>query len=166
MRYNWNEGIQFFFVLLTCFGISCDTFGPINCLSTRRNRLSTFALFNSESNDITVSESSALLDESVLEEKPFAVIVKAEIQPDRMAEFLKLIETNAIETRKEPGCIRFDVVRCQEAPNQFFFYELYKNVEAIDYHKQQAHYDSWANFKSSGGTIDSVSYKADGEFWT
>lgn len=98
------------------------------------------------------------------ESKPFAVVVKAEIQPDRMAEFLELIEKNAIETRKEPNCIRFDVLRCQEAPNQFFFYELYKNMDAIEYHKQQPHYQLWANFKASGGTIDSITYKADGEF--
>ena len=99
-------------------------------------------------------------------DKPFGVIVKAEIQPDRMAEFLLLIEKNAIETRKEPGCLRFDVLRSTEAPNQFYFYELYKNPAAIDYHKQQPHYYLWANFKESGGTIDSTTYKMDGEFLT
>jgi hypothetical protein len=39
--------------------------------------------------------------------KPFAVIVQAEIQPDRMNEFLAMIELNAKESRKEPGCMRF-----------------------------------------------------------
>ena len=39
--------------------------------------------------------------------KPFAVIVEAEIQPERMDEFLKMIENNAINSRKEPGCLRF-----------------------------------------------------------
>lgn len=39
--------------------------------------------------------------------KPFAVIVEAEILPERMDEFLKLIKTNAENTRKEPGCLRF-----------------------------------------------------------
>mmetsp|Transcript_366 Transcript_366/g.665 ORF Transcript_366/g.665 Transcript_366/m.665 type:complete len:151 (-) Transcript_366:354-806(-) len=99
-------------------------------------------------------------------ETPFAVIVKAEIEPDRMAEFLEMIETNARETRKEPGCVRFDVLRSQDAPNEFFFYELYKNAAAIDYHKQQPHYNLWADFKASGGTISSTSYKTDAEFLT
>jgi len=99
-------------------------------------------------------------------DKPFAVVVQAEIEPNRMAEFLELIEKNAKETRKEPGCIRFDVLRSQDAPNQFFFYELYKNAEAIDHHKQQPHYNLWADFKESGGTISSTSYKTDGEFLT
>jgi Antibiotic biosynthesis monooxygenase len=38
---------------------------------------------------------------------PFAVVVEAEIEPDRMAEFLEMIKTNAENSRKEPGCIRF-----------------------------------------------------------
>lgn len=67
--------------------------------------------------------------------KPFAVVVQATIFPDRMAEFLKLIKTNAEATRKEPGCLRFDVLRSQESPNEFFFYELYTGPSAIDYHK-------------------------------
>jgi hypothetical protein len=42
-----------------------------------------------------------------LQSKPFGVIVEADIQPERMEEFLKLIQTNAENSRKEPGCIRF-----------------------------------------------------------
>jgi hypothetical protein len=38
---------------------------------------------------------------------PFSVVVQAEIKSDRMDEFLKMIETNAMESRKEPGCMRF-----------------------------------------------------------
>lgn len=95
---------------------------------------------------------------------PFGVVVHTEIDPDRMAEFLKMIETNAIETRKEPQCVRFDVLRSQEAPNQFIFYELYQSPDAIEYHKQQKHYQAWADFKESGGTLSAVTYKMDGEF--
>jgi quinol monooxygenase YgiN len=83
-----------------------------------------------------------------------------------MDEFLALIEKNAIETRKEPGCLRFDVLRSQEDPNRFFFYELYKDPAAIDYHKAQPHYNLWADFKASGGTVSSTTFKTDGEFLT
>jgi len=100
------------------------------------------------------------------DKKPFAVIVQAEIEPDRMAEFLELMENNASESRKEPGCVRFDVLRSQDSPNQFFFYELYEDATAVEYHKTQPHYNKWADFKASGGAISSVSYKADGEFLT
>ena len=39
--------------------------------------------------------------------KPFGVIVEAEIDPEYMDEFLPMIENNAINSRKEPGCLRF-----------------------------------------------------------
>ena len=42
-----------------------------------------------------------------LSAKPFSVVVQAEIKPDRMGEFLELIEANAIASRQEPGCLRF-----------------------------------------------------------
>ena len=96
--------------------------------------------------------------------KPFSVIVEAEIQADRMDEFMSMIKTNAEESRKEPGCIRFDVLRDQGNANKFWFYEVYKDTAAVDFHKTQAHYQAWADFKESGGTVSSVSNKADGEF--
>jgi (4S)-4-hydroxy-5-phosphonooxypentane-2,3-dione isomerase len=97
--------------------------------------------------------------------KPFAVIVKAKIDPNRIDEFLTLMETNAQASRQEPGCLRFDVLRSQDGDkNEFFFYELYQNATAVDFHKTQDHYNLWANFKASGGALESISYKTDGEF--
>lgn len=57
-----------------------------------------------------------------------------------------------------------DVLRDQSSATKFWFYEVYENPEAVDFHKTQAHYQSWADFKASGGTVSSVSHKADGEF--
>jgi autoinducer 2-degrading protein len=96
--------------------------------------------------------------------KPFSIIVEAEIKADRMDEFMTMIKTNAEESRKESGCIRFDVLRDQGNANKFWFYEVYENPAAVDFHKTQAHYKAWADFKESGGTVTSVSNKADGEF--
>jgi autoinducer 2-degrading protein len=109
---------------------------------------------------------SATAGTTTASETPFAVIVQAEIAPDRMEEFLRMIEHNAVETRKEPECLRFDVLRVQEAPNKFFFYEVYTSVAAIDHHKKQPHYIQWTDFKESGGTISSVSFKTDAAFLT
>jgi quinol monooxygenase YgiN len=126
-----------------------------------------------------------------MSEKPFSVIVEAEIKEDRMEEFMSMIENNAQKSRKEPGCIRFgtifldcsilivivvivsccltspvpqDVLQDQSQQNKFWFYEIYENAAAVDFHKTQAHYQAWADFKESGGTISSVSNKADGIF--
>lgn len=44
---------------------------------------------------------------SALKSKPFVVCVEAEIKPDRMDDFLDIIEKDAIGSRAEEGCLRF-----------------------------------------------------------
>lgn len=94
----------------------------------------------------------------------FGVIVEADIVPERIDEFLDLIEKDAVGSRAEPGCLRFDVMRDQSDPNKFYFYELYKDADAVAFHKEQPHFALWTNFKNSGGVVNSVSKKANGLF--
>eukprot|EP00593_Proboscia_inermis_P014825 CAMPEP_0171303706 /NCGR_PEP_ID=MMETSP0816-20121228/13290_1 /TAXON_ID=420281 /ORGANISM="Proboscia inermis, Strain CCAP1064/1" /LENGTH=112 /DNA_ID=CAMNT_0011783189 /DNA_START=124 /DNA_END=462 /DNA_ORIENTATION=- len=96
--------------------------------------------------------------------KEVCLVVEAEVNPDRMEEFLDMIEKNAIGSRKEPGCLRFDVIRSKDNPNKFFFYEVYVDTAAVAFHKEQPHFAPWSSFKASGGTISSVTNKADGWF--
>jgi len=60
--------------------------------------------------------------------------------------------------------IDIDVIRSQENPNKFFFYELWKNGAAVGSHKKEPHFALWTNFKESGGTVSSVTNKANGVF--
>jgi quinol monooxygenase YgiN len=83
-----------------------------------------------------------------------------------MDEFLDLIEKDAVGSRAEPGCIRFDVHQSQDDPNKFFFYEVYVDADAVAFHKEQPHFALWTNFKESGGVVSSVSHKLDGIFMT
>lgn len=59
-----------------------------------------------------------------------------------------------------------DVLQSEDAPNKFFFYEVYQDADAIAHHKLQPHYLAWGEFKESGGTLSSVSKKASGKFMT
>ena len=79
-------------------------------------------------------------------------------------DFLKMIENNAAKSREEPGCVRFDVLQDQSKDNKFWFYEVYESTDDVAHHKTTSHYKSWVDFKDSGGTISSVSHKADGVF--
>jgi len=87
-----------------------------------------------------------------------AIVVDAEIEPDRVEEFLKVIEEDTLGSRKEPGCLRFDVLRASET--RFFFYEAYKSADDVVFHKEQPHFKLWSDFKASGGVKSSVSTKA------
>jgi len=59
-----------------------------------------------------------------------------------------------------------DVLRSQDDPNKFFFYEVYDDADAVAHHKTQPHFDLWSKFKESEGINASVSKKAFGEFMT
>lgn len=90
-------------------------------------------------------------------EDAIAIVVDAEIEPDRVEEFLKVIEEDAKGSREEPGCLRFDVIRASDT--RFFFYEAYVDAAAVDTHKAQPHFKLWSDFKESGGVVSSVSSK-------
>ena len=77
-----------------------------------------------------------------------AIIVDAEIEADRVDEFLKVIEEDAKGSREEPGCLRFDVLRASDT--RFFFYEAYTDAEAVDVHKAMPHFKLWSDFKCDG----------------
>lgn len=57
-----------------------------------------------------------------------------------------------------------DVIQDQSNPNKFFFYEVYTDLEAVNFHKAQPHFALWGDFKKSGGVVKSLSYKCDGIF--
>lgn len=57
--------------------------------------------------------------------------------------FLEASLLNAKATLSEPGNLRFDVLRSQEDPNRFMFYEVFMDIEAIEAHKLTAHYQQW-----------------------
>lgn len=97
---------------------------------------------------------------------PIAIAVTVTIKPDRIDEFLKVMEEDAVSSRtKEPGCLRFDVLRDRNIPNQFVFYEVYVDSDAITFHKNQPHFKLWTDFKNSGGVESQVAIVADGIFY-
>ena len=54
----------------------------------------------------------------------YVIIVDFEIKPDRVANFLPLMQENAAASvRDEPGCHQFDVCRDPDAPHRIFLYE-------------------------------------------
>ncbi|WP_049562621.1 putative quinol monooxygenase [Nonomuraea sp. SBT364] len=74
----------------------------------------------------------------------FVVIVHLRARPDRLGTFLTGIEANARATRREPGCLRIDVVRADEDPHRFILYEIYRDRTAFfTEHRSAAHYAAW-----------------------
>ena len=71
------------------------------------------------------------------------IIVRLEVKPDRVGDFLKLVSFNAAESRKEPANLRFDVVRSVDTPTLFRLYEVYQDDAGVKAHQATAHYAKW-----------------------
>lgn len=111
----------------------------------------------------TIPGGWALQSEPTLSPTASAVIVTVQIKPDRIDDFLIVMEEDATKSRikaEDPGAYRFDLLRDRDDSNKFYFYEIYKDDEAAAFHKTTAHYKSWADFKASGGVESQSVIKA------
>ena len=77
--------------------------------------------------------------------------MSVQIPHDKVAEFLEVMKADAIGSRKEEGCIRFDLLEGATGEDgvTFYFYEVYKDAEAAAFHKTTDHYKKWATFKAA-----------------
>ena len=59
-----------------------------------------------------------------------ATLVFVNVIPEFTAEFEKITEYNHINSRKEEGNVRFDVLHDNNDPNKYVLYEVYRDKEA------------------------------------
>ena len=71
------------------------------------------------------------------------IMVRLEVKAERLDDFLKLATFNATQSRKEPGNLRFDLVRSLTIPTRFALYEVYLDDAAVQAHMATAHYARW-----------------------
>src|SRR5687767_15777555 len=75
----------------------------------------------------------------------YVVAVTVFVKPEFTEAFVEAVLDNARNTRKEPGNVRFDVLRAEEDPNRFLLYEVYRAKEDFAKHQQTEHYLRWKN---------------------
>lgn len=71
------------------------------------------------------------------------VAVTIFVKPEFVTQFIEATLDNARNTRREPGNLRFDVLRAEEDPTRFMLYEAYKAKEDFAKHQQTEHYLRW-----------------------
>lgn len=72
-----------------------------------------------------------------------ATCVYIEIKPEFINEFIEASGKNHLESIKEPGNLRFDVIQEAENPCKFLLYEAYMDEAAAAAHKNTAQYMEW-----------------------
>ena len=73
--------------------------------------------------------------------------VTVTVPDDKKEEFLKVMAVDVTESRKEEGCLRFDLL--DQGGGVYSFYEIYKDDAAAALHKTLPHYQGWADFKKA-----------------
>ena len=70
-------------------------------------------------------------------------IVHIKVLPDYIDLFIQASTENHLESVKEPGNLRFDLLRSDDDPARFVLYEAYENETTADAHKETSHYLKW-----------------------
>lgn len=65
------------------------------------------------------------------------------VKEDAIKQFIEATEINHINTRKEPGNLRFDVIQNSKDKSLFMLYEVYKDSDSVKKHKETEHYLQW-----------------------
>ncbi len=78
-----------------------------------------------------------------MEDDMIATIVYVDVIPEYVDEFVKITTYNHENSRKEPGNVRFDVLRDNNDPARFVLFEVYRDTESAAAHKETEHYKKW-----------------------
>jgi quinol monooxygenase YgiN len=83
----------------------------------------------------------------------FVLVIHQHIQARFLDQFIPaMIENARSSVLNEPGCLRFDVLQDQADENHFFFYEVYRDEEALQAHQQTPHFRRWR--EAAGQVLD------------
>lgn len=69
--------------------------------------------------------------------------VHIKVKESHIKDFIAATTANHTESVKEPGNLRFDVLRDFKDPSKFLIYEAYESDEAAARHKTTLHYEQW-----------------------
>ena len=70
-------------------------------------------------------------------------IVYVEVKSAFIQDFIRASTENHLQSVKEPGNLRFDVLQLGDNSSLFALYEAYESEEAAAAHKQTTHYLDW-----------------------
>lgn len=73
----------------------------------------------------------------------YVVCVTVWVKPGHEEQFIEATRLNHEGTVREPGALRFDVLRAADDPSVFFLYEVYQDQDAFKAHQQTEHYLTW-----------------------
>lgn len=68
------------------------------------------------------------------------VVASFNLKPEATEQALELAKELVAETRKEDGCVQYDVAQSTETPTDVVVLEAWESKEALDVHSASAHF--------------------------
>ena len=89
------------------------------------------------------------------------------IRPEHVGEYIEQVSVHAANSRAEPGCARYEVLRDLDAPNVFALIEVFEDEAAFERHRAADHYERWMAM-SAGWRVDEARVRRVMDFvsWT
>ena len=76
--------------------------------------------------------------------QPYGFIVTAKARPEMADAFHALFLSYVAASRSEPGCIEYHMLRDQQDPTLFMFYEIWASKADLDVHSALPHMAEFA----------------------
>lgn len=73
----------------------------------------------------------------------YVTLVHVHVKPEHIDAFIEATRANHEASVREPGNVRFDVIRSVDDPSRFILYEWYVDEAAAAAHKTTPHYAAW-----------------------
>jgi autoinducer 2-degrading protein len=73
----------------------------------------------------------------------FVTLVHCHVKPEHADDFADACRANCEASSREPGNVRFDLLRLADDPTRFVLYEWYADEDAAKAHRETAHYAAW-----------------------
>lgn len=83
---------------------------------------------------VALASSMAFAARSVAAEGQVIVIAELVAKPDQVEALRKLLVPFAAQSRKEPGCLRYELLEVGNEPGRFLTVETWESKAAIDAH--------------------------------
>jgi len=78
-----------------------------------------------------------------------ATLVYVQVKPEYVKAFIDATRENHLNSVKEIGNLRFDILQDTNDPGKFVLYEAYETDQAVIAHKETAHYLKWRDTVAS-----------------
>jgi quinol monooxygenase YgiN len=74
----------------------------------------------------------------------YAVVVKIKMKSEHRQAFIEaMLDDGRGSVENEAGCLQFNIVQDESDPDRLLLYEVYRDAQTFEQHKQTPHFTKW-----------------------